>query len=110
MSSPFYYDNSEAVDANGYVQVDRIYCLKLDQFTDADWALLADCYGRLPGWSGTGEHGFPCWFGSSESAPYLIASAEPSGLQVFGAVQPNDLRRWHDAFFDVCSKLPHSED
>ena len=109
MSTSIYYDNSNAIDADGRLKVDRVYCLRLDNFTDSDWTVLSDCYTTLSGWCGPGEHGFPCWFGSSESAPYLIASAEPSGLQIFGVVPSEDLRVWHEAFLDICQKLPHFE-
>ena len=109
MDSSIYYDNSNSIDADGFLEIDRVYCLRLGDFTDSDWAVLSERYKTLPRWCGPGEHGFPCWFGSAEKAPYLIASVEPSGLQIFGAVPPDSLERWHESFVVVCQELPHFE-
>jgi len=99
-----YYDNNEdeattsrpgeAVEHD--VDVDRVYGINYDM-TDEQWRRLDEIYRALPGSSA--ELGSAAWFGA-EGAPsgWLAASAEPSGLQVFGRLPVVEWQRWSAAF------------
>lgn len=89
--------------------VERVYCLRFNEFKPEHWERLQRIYESLPGWAGVGEHGCPCWFGSSSSPPFLVASVEPSGLQVSGSLPERDWSRWHDVFLASLAALPTFE-
>ena len=95
-----FYDNStEHVSAEAPLSaVERVYCLRLSDFTDADYAHLEEIYRCLPGWRGFAPDGIPSWFGFEGSTPFLNASVEPSGLQVIGILTPEDWQAWDRAF------------
>ena len=100
-----FYDNSEPLERPDVAEIDRIYCFDWDRFGDAEWALLAEAYSRLPGWAG--NHPVPCWFGTDfESSPCLWASVEPPGLQVGGTVPTSDWLEWERAFETAVAVLP----
>ena len=103
-----YYDNdaSHLTASEGYVAVERVYALRFSEFSEDDWKSLQGVYEGLPGWAGTGSHGCSCWFGREQAAPYLVASVEPSGLQVFGALRPQDWHSWHEALVTKLSQFP----
>jgi hypothetical protein len=102
------YDNDAShLPANeGAVPIERVYCLRLSEFDPAQWERLQRLYESLPGWAGTGQHGCPCWFGTTEHPPFLMASVEPSGLQVTGSLPSADWSQWHNAFLDGLPGLP----
>jgi hypothetical protein len=90
----------------GYVAVERVYALRFSEFNESDWKRLQETYEGLPGWAGTGSHGCSCWFSSEEVAPYLVASVEPSGLQVSGVLRPQEWYSWHEALSAKLSQFP----
>ena len=104
-----YYDNLGSQPDDGNVAIDRVYCLLFSDFSESNWAALSKAYESLPGWIGTGAHGCPCWYSASETAPYLVASVEPSGLQVFGTLPADGWEQWHVAFLKHTSFLPSFE-
>jgi hypothetical protein len=106
-----YYDNdaSHLPAAGSAVPVERVYCLRFNEFVPEHWENLQRIYESLPGWAGIGEHGCPCWFGGSESPPFLVASVEPSGLQVTGSLPVDDWSNWHEAFLATLKELPTFE-
>ncbi|NUO75914.1 MAG: hypothetical protein HOQ32_07860 [Lysobacter sp.] len=101
MEDSIWYDNHS--EDGG---VDRLYCLSFSSFSDEHWSVLSKAYKTLPGWSGELDDGCPCWFGTSQSAQFLIASVEPSGLHVFGSLNEEHLQQWHVAFLRAMSSLP----
>ena len=103
-----YYDNDASyLNAPvGYVAVERVYALRCSEFNEDDWNRLLETYQGLPCWAGTGSHGCSCWFGSEEVAPYLVASVEPSGLQVSGVLHPQEWHSWHEALSTKLSQFP----
>jgi hypothetical protein len=103
-----YHDNDASYlkAPDGYVAVERVYALRLSEFSESDLKHLQETYEGLPGWAGTGSHGCSCWFGCEEVAPYLIASVEPSGLQVSGVLRPQDWHSWHEALVTRLPQLP----
>lgn len=103
-----YYDNdaSTPTAAHGQFAVERVYAMRFSEFSEQDWKRLQETYESLPGWAGTGSHGCPCWFGSGEAAPYLLASVEPSGLLVSGVLSAQDWVRWHEALFPKLLQFP----
>ena len=106
-----YYDNdaSPLPVASNAVPVERVYCLRFHEFSSKQWEQLQSLYESLAGWAGVGEHGCPCWFGIGEHPPFLLASVEPSGLQVSGSLAPNDWSKWHEAFMACLRDLPTFE-
>ena len=103
-----YYDNDASYlkAPEGHIAVERVYALRFSEFSEVDWKHLQETYEGLPGWAGIGSHGCPCWFGREEAAPYLVASVEPSGLQVSGVLRPQDWHCWHDALLTRLTQLP----
>jgi hypothetical protein len=101
MADSIWYDNNPE-DGD----VDRVYCLQLSGFSDENWSDLSDIYSTLPGWSGESDDGCPCWFGTTRSTQFLVASVEPSGLHVSGSLPNDKLQQWHVAFIRAISSLP----
>ena len=99
MTRVIFYDNLEPTpleDEPDLVEVERIYCLRFDSFSKADWAELDAIYRRLPG--GYRENQIPYWFGDSDDAPtYLSASVEPPGILVYGILSLEQWSRWDAA-------------
>jgi hypothetical protein len=103
-----HYDNDTSYlnTPVGYVAVERVYALRFSEFNESDWKRLQETYEGLSGWAGTGSHGCSCWFGREEAAPYLLASVEPSGLQVSGVLRSQDWSSWHEALSTRLSQFP----
>jgi hypothetical protein len=103
-----HYDNDASYlnAPDGYVAVERVYALRISEFNESDLKHLQEAYEGLPGWAGTGSHGCSCWFGREEVAPYLVASVEPSGLQVSGILRPQEWHSWHEALVTKLSQFP----
>lgn len=79
---------------------------RFSEFGEADWKRLQEAYELLPGWAGIGSHGCPCWFSRGEEAPYLVASVEPSGLQVSGVLRKQEWQSWREALEAKLSRFP----
>ena len=103
-----YYDNDalHLPAGGGSVPIERVYCLRFSEFGQSEWNRLQALYESLPGWSGIGEHGCPCWFGATESPPFLLASVELSGLQVTGSLPPTEWVKWNETFVRALPGLP----
>lgn len=95
MNRVLFYDNLPSTEPpQGMVAVTRVYALNFDQMTGGDCAVLELIYRHLPGFDPSLEP--QTWFGSSEtSPPFLLASAEPSGLLVEGILRTTDWNDWH---------------
>ena len=107
MAIPF-YDNLEATPIDGMsclVEVERIYGLDWDRFGEDDWRALTRIYEGLPG--ALRSRDGPMWFGDDEDfPPFLRASVEPPGLQVYGVLPEADWRAWDERFRSAIGGLP----
>ncbi|WP_337176683.1 hypothetical protein [Paludisphaera sp.] len=105
-----YYDNLEATPVGGLtcmVEVERIYGFDWGRFGAADWDALARSYEGLPGGLRWSPDGLPMWFGDDEDLPpFLTASVEPPGLQVFGVLPEADWLAWDARFLAATAGLP----
>lgn len=103
-----YYDNLEATPIDGLscqVEIERIYELDWDRFNEGHWQDLAGIYEGLPG--AVRYRDGPMWFGDDEDVPpFLWASVEPPGLQVYGILPEADWRAWDERFRTVAVGLP----
>lgn len=105
-----FYDNLEPTppdeDIPGVVEVERIYCFDWDRFRENDWQELSRIYETLPGSVRNPKSG-PAWFGDDEEhPPFLWASVEPPGLQVYGVLPESDWLAWDERFRAAASGLP----
>lgn len=104
-----FYDNREPLEDPATAQVDRVYCLDLNRFERAEWAVLDRVYRSLPGWQGYHDD-LPYWFGTDEmDIPHLLASVEPSGLHVCGVLPAADWLAWTSRFGSAIAGLPTFE-
>ncbi len=103
-----FYDDLKATPIDGLsclVEVERIYRLDWDRFDEEHWRGLARIYEDLPG--AVRYRDVPWWFGDDEDVPpFLWASAEPTGLQVYGVLPEADWRAWDERFREAVSGLP----
>ena len=105
MTLPFYDNHSEPdPERPGFVRVERVYCLDWHRFGEPQWRALADVYSRLPGWLQADPFGR--WFGDENNPPYVWASVEPSGLQVWAVLPEADWRAWDEQFRAEAGHLP----
>lgn len=114
MRSVPYYDKLAAAPYDGdpsLVEVERIiYCVDLGELDDAHRKLLDEIYRELPG--RYRELQIPTWFGDREpEPPFLSASAEPPGIQVYGILPEADCAAWDAGFIAAlsASALPFRE-
>jgi hypothetical protein len=103
-----YYDNLEPTPIDGVsclVEVERIYGLDWDRFEESHWNSLARVYETLPG--AVRHRDVPWWFGDNEDVPpFLWASVEPPGLQVYGILPEADWSAWDERFRIEAAGLP----
>lgn len=67
---------------------------------DKDWVKILDVYKSMDGWLEGNE--LPCWYDTEDDARYILASAEPSGILLYGELE-SDL--WTGWLTVLCSKL-----
>ncbi|MDR3620627.1 MAG: hypothetical protein P4L85_14845 [Paludisphaera borealis] len=107
MTVPF-YDNLEAEPVDGLsclVEVERIYGFDWGRFEEDHWRELSRVYESLPG--EVRLHAMPWWFGDDEDVPpFLSASVEPPGLQVYGVLPEADWWAWDEQFRSRAATLP----
>ena len=98
MSLAWFYDNLEPLaDTLSLVEIERVYCLDLARFAEREWRRLDEIYRSLPGNYRFAQTAM--WFGSDEeNPPFLWASVEPPGLQVYGVLSLGDWTAWNHAF------------
>ncbi|MEW6737474.1 MAG: hypothetical protein AB1489_39700 [Acidobacteriota bacterium] len=113
MDSVSYYDNQFGPDEDDphFYCIERVYCFDWDRYSTADWNQLDSVYQQLPAWLGYAKDGYdkggPYWFGvDEETPPFLWASVEPPGLQVYGILSLIDWEEWDKSFRKLTSKLP----
>jgi hypothetical protein len=108
MGVPFYDSRLDGA-GTGVVHVERLYCFDLDRFDQPEWDELERIYHRLPGAVQYLDE-VPFWFGADvHCPPYLIASVEPSGLQVCGFLAESDWVAWDVQFRAEAAELPTFE-
>jgi len=98
-----FYDNlapTPCANVNpAMVEVERIYCFAFDHFGEREWLVLDAIYRRLPGDCRESRGPVWWWFGTDEeSPPFLSASVEPPGLQVYGILPLASWVQWDAAF------------
>jgi hypothetical protein len=102
------YDNLEPTPIDGVsclVEVERVYGLDWDRFSEDHWGTLAWIYEGLPG--AVRHLDVPWWFGDDEDVPpFLWASVEPPGLQVYGKLPEADWWAWDERFRSEAAGLP----
>lgn len=95
-----FYDNIDPTPVGAdrsIVEIERVYGFAFDRFEEVHWSALDAIYRSLPG--AYRETETPMWFGSSEDTPpFLWASVEPTGLQVYGILPLQSWREWDSAF------------
>ena len=67
---------------------------------EAERAKVLAVYESMDDW--VPGQSMPCWFGPLDSAKYLAASIEPSGLLLEGNIDPQLFRGW---VTKLCAKL-----
>ena len=67
---------------------------------ESDWSKVMNVYRQMDEWV-DGEE-VACWFGPLNSARFVAASVEPSGLHVSGNIDPLLFRGW---VTKLCAKL-----
>ncbi len=92
----WFYDNNGEYSTDSFVEIDRIYCLLCDSFTDEHWQILENIYSKLPGTSF--QSIVPYWYGLETAPFHLSASVEPVGLQVAGTLARVDWLDWDTTF------------
>ena len=99
-----FYDNQ--YDENkGLLEIDRIYLLDTESFSQELWEELVAVYPGLPNYRESGD-----WFGvEGETECYLASSAEPVGLQIYGRLAEKDFLFWEEIFHKEILKLPFLE-
>ena len=105
----WFYDNNSQYPTDSFAEIDRIYCLLFDSFTDENWQTLEGIYAALPG--KRYQSVVPYWYGLEESASHLSVSVEPVGLQAAGMLPRADWLSWDEAFRQLVenSDLPRYE-
>ena len=107
MAVPF-HDNLEATPMDGLsclVEVERVYGLDWDRFDEDHWRALTRVCEALP--EAVRYRDVPWWFGDDEDVPpFLWASVEPPGLQVYGILPEADWRAWDERFRASACGLP----
>ena len=99
-----FYDNQ--YDGNeGLLEIDRIYLLDKEGFSQELWEELVAIYRGLPNYRESGD-----WFGvEGEIEYYLASSVEPVGLQIYGRLAEKDFLLWEEFFHKEILKLPFLE-
>lgn len=105
-----YYDNLPPEPVDGVtclVEVERVYLLDWVRFGEADWGDLTRLFEGLPRAIPAVRPGFWTWFGDDEDAPpFLSASVETPGLQVYGVLPEADWWAWDGRFRAGAAGLP----
>jgi len=96
-------------DDEGFVDIERIYCLDWSAFDKPHWERLEAIVAMLPeprcdarGWA---------WYSAEEVIKngYLHASVELPGLQVYGTLKLETWLEWDRAFQVLVDGLPMRE-
>jgi hypothetical protein len=105
----FYDNNTDHIPVTGSnIAVERVYCIRVEDFTEAQCKRLDEIYRNLPGWVDYVE-GIPCWFGADGSVPSLSASVELSGLIVSGTTPKDAWAGWDADFQRQIADFPKFE-
>ncbi len=103
-----YYDNLEPTPVDGLpgsIEVERVYAFSWKDFIELDWQSLGRIFEGLP--DALPSTDIARWFGFDEAEPpFLWASVEPSGLQVYGILREEDWLGWDQQFRSRTDALP----
>lgn len=92
--------------------VEERFLLDWDAFGNKEFEELQCIYSNLPGWiqdpkDNEGGDQWPQWFGATDGpAPWLTASVEPPGLDVYGTLPLPVWSDWQHRFLDAMATLP----
>lgn len=103
---PFYDNYPPEPDADGWVDIERIYCFDWDAFDKALWDSMAERVASLPEYRSSAS-GW-AWFSDHEDIEngYLHASVEPPGLQIYGTLKLETWQEWDRLFQAAAAGLP----
>ncbi len=107
-----YYDNGDTEpDSEGWLDIERIYCLDWEAFGPEDMSRLREIFDVLPESRLHDEHDCHWWYSTryDVAAGYLTAGVEPPGLQVFGTLPAQKWKAWDLAFRTLATDLPARE-
>lgn len=107
MSVPF-YDIKPPETLDGWIEVERIYCLDWDEFNRDLFDRLQVIFRALPQARKPDADGCFWWYSDREDieSGYLTAGVEPPGLQVFGTLPLATWQEWDRAFQAAIKGLP----
>ncbi|WP_299190304.1 hypothetical protein [uncultured Aquimarina sp.] len=74
------------------------------------WDTIEQVYTQMPGWLGFGTkdkgyEGLPHWFSFNEDEKHIIASVEPSGLQLVANMNEDEWLLWKTNFKKVATEI-----
>jgi hypothetical protein len=103
---PFYDNYPQEPDADGWIDIERIYCFDWDAFDKALFDALVARFAKLPE-PRSGAKGL-AWYSEDEDIKngYLHASVETPGLQVYGTLPLKTWQEWDRAFQAAAAGLP----
>jgi hypothetical protein len=103
-----FYDYAMEEPSGEIVEIGRVYCLTVNDFTPADWDRLRNTYQSLPHFVENAS--LPSWFGADETKDFhLIASVEPTGIEVTGFLRLIDWLDWDVQFRARIAGMPSYE-
>ena len=108
MEVPFYGNIDLEPTADGWLDIERIYCFDWDGFASEQYRRLHAVFASLPGSKGQVPHDCHWWYSDHDDVEngYLTAGVEPPGLQVFGTLRATDWEAWDRQFRQRSDGLP----
>jgi hypothetical protein len=105
---PFYDNKDLDPDADGWVDVERIYCFDWNKFDQPLMDRLRTIFATLPQSKKHDRQDCHWWYSDREDIErgYLTAGPEPPGLHVFGSLQFKVWEEWDQAFQAAATGLP----
>jgi hypothetical protein len=101
-----FYDSAIKEPVGEVVDVERVYCLSVNDFSQSDWDKLSSIYQSLPHFMGYSP--LPFWFGTDEhNGFHLSASVESTGIQVNGFLPLEDWLGWDKKFRMTIVGMPY---
>ncbi len=123
MKIPEWYDNfiEPCKELPRGIEIERTYCFEWTEFGEKERRILKSIYKKLPGnvkfcrhirdidkyVESDNEEGLPYWYGIDEdNPPFIWASQETPGLQVYGVISKEDWEAWDIMFRELIKVLP----
>jgi hypothetical protein len=108
MGVPFYDCSEHEPTTDGWLDIERIYCLDWDAFSRADMDRLRALFSALPQSKQHDAYGCHWWYADDDDTEggYLTAGIEPPGLHVFGTLPAREWAAWDRAFQEKAVGFP----